>query len=125
MRSLGFSVLLAASLGLGLTSACAAPELGEIPARCSDGACPEGYACIHGVCARPGTPIPITVASLSQLLGRDLRVVPQGQTALVTWQTYAYSEEGQRFMGARVRADGAVSQRMELVSSFVADAEAN
>jgi hypothetical protein len=65
------------------------------------------------------------VARLSQLFGRDLRVVPQGQTALVTWQTYAYSEEGQRFMGARVRADGSVSQPMELVSSFVADAESN
>lgn len=123
MRSLGFPVFFVASLGVLGLFGCAAPELGELPARCSDGACPEGYACIHGVCARPGTRIPTTVASLSLLHGRDLRVVPQSQTALVTWQTYAFSEEGQRFTGVRVRADGSVSQPMELVSSFVADAE--
>lgn len=122
MRSLVFRAVFVGSLGV---SGCAAPELGEIPARCSDGTCPEGYDCIHGVCARPGTPIPITVASLSQLKGHDLRVIPQAASALVTWQTYAYSQEGQRFTGVRVRPDGSVSQPMELVSSFVADAESN
>jgi len=125
MRALSTIVLSASSLALAASISCAAPELGELPARCSDGVCPEGYACIHGVCARPGTPIPITVASLTQLYGEDLRVVPQGSTALVTWQTYAYSETGQRFVGARVGADGSVSQEMTLVSSFAADAESN
>jgi hypothetical protein len=106
---------------------CIEPQLADLPARCTDSAsagasaCPEGLACIHGVCAEPGTPIPITVAELSFLRGRDLRILPQAQTALVTWQTYAYSEEGQRFVGARVSADGVVSREMTLVSSFVAN----
>lgn len=126
MRALAGSISIFLSVAVGLLAGslgCAAPELGDLPARCSDGACPEGYSCIHGVCARPGTKVPITVAELSQLRGVDLRVVPQASTALVVWQRYAYSEAGQRFVGARVGADGSVSQEMALVSSFVADAE--
>lgn len=100
---------------------CSEPDYGELPARCSEGACPEGYDCIHGVCAAPGTKVPITVAELPYLRGMDLRVVPQTSTALVTWQTYAYSEGGERFMGARVRPDGEVSPPLTLVSSFEAN----
>lgn len=102
-------------------AACSAPEYGELPARCSDGACPEGYECIHGVCAEPGAAVPITVARLENLFGDDLRLIPQQDGALVVWQTYAYSPEGQRFRGARVGPSGEVSEPMDLVTSFVAD----
>jgi hypothetical protein len=115
------SAMWLAVIGLG----CAAPELGDLPARCADGMCPEGYDCINGVCARPGTPIPITVAELSQLRGVDLKIVPQTSTALVTWQTYPYSGPGEQIVGARISADGSVSRELALVSSFVADAESN
>jgi hypothetical protein len=110
-----------AAIGIG----CAAPELGDLPARCADGMCPEGYDCIHGVCAKPGTAVPITVAELSQLRGVDLKIVPQTSTALVTWQTYPYSGPGEQIVGARVSADGTVSRELALVSSFVADPESN
>jgi len=110
-------------LGLALLAAgCGKPSLGDTPALCSaDGACPEGYDCIHGVCALPGTPVPITVGSSSYLRGSDLRLIPQTTGVLVAWETYAYSEEGQGFVGARVAPDGAVSSRMDLVGVFPAD----
>jgi hypothetical protein len=92
-----------------------------MPARCSDGILHEGYDCIHGVCAAPGTPIPITIAQVENLRGVDLKLVPQQGSAVVVWQTYAYSPEGQRFRGARVTAAGEVSATMDLVTSFVAD----
>ncbi|UQA59624.1 hypothetical protein [Polyangium aurulentum] len=101
---------------------CTAPAYGDMPARCADGACPEGYDCIHGVCALPGTPVPITVTTVPfYMRGSDMRLVPQASTALVVWETYPYSSEGQRVVGARVAADGAVSPRMDLVASFTAD----
>lgn len=111
--------------GSSFASGCAEPALPELPALCSDAACPDGLECIHGVCAPPGTPIPITVAELPSLKGRDLKLIPQPTTALVTWQTYAYSEAGERFVGARVSTSGEVSQQMTLVSSFDADGDAN
>jgi hypothetical protein len=111
----------AAALAALIALGCASPTLADLPARCSDGVCPEGYDCIHGVCAKPGTKVPITVASLPYLRGVDLKIVPQSSSALVVWQTYAYSATGQRFVGARVSAGGAVSREMVLVSSFVAD----
>lgn len=104
---------------------CAEPQLPDLPALCSDAVCPEGLECINGVCAAPGTPIPITVAKLPALKGRDLKLIPQPTTALVLWQTYAYSETGERFVGARVSTSGEVSQEMTLVSSFEADGDAN
>lgn len=108
-----------------LVIACAEPELAPLPAKCSDGECPGGLSCIYGVCAPPGTAIPITVAKLEQLKAADLRIFPQDASVLVTWQTYAYSAQGERFVSARVRPDGSVSQEMTLVSNFVIDEESN
>lgn len=103
-------------------ASCSEPTLGEMPALCaSDGSCPAGYDCIHGVCAAPGTPIPSTVDTLASLRASDLRVVPEESGVLVVWETYAYSVEGQKFVGARVRADGSVSSRMDIVGRFVAE----
>gem|GEM_PF-5432315 len=114
-----FRLLAASALAL---AGCGDPSFGDMPALCStDGACPEGYDCIHGVCALPGTPVPITVARVGNLRGVDLRMVPQPSSVLVAWQSYAYSEEGQTFVGARVTASGVVSPRMDLVGRFVAE----
>ncbi len=113
-------VLMIASFAL--LAGCRDPSYGDLPALCStDGACPEGYDCIHGVCAFPGTPVPITVAKVGSLRGIDMRLVPQSQSVLFTWQSYAYSEEGQKFVGARVRSDGSVSTRIDIVGRFVAE----
>lgn len=108
-----------------LAFSCSEPELAPLPALCSDGQCPEGLSCIHGVCAPPGTAIPVTVAELEQLKAGDLRIFPQNNSVLVTFQTYAYSAQGQRFIGVRVRPDGSVSPEMTLVSNYVIDEESN
>lgn len=111
-----------AAASLVFVVGCGEPSFGDMPALCSaDGACPEGYDCINGVCALPGTPVPITVAHVGSIRGVDMRMVPQSQSVLVAWQSYAYSEEGQTFVGARVSTSGAVSQRMDLVGRFVAE----
>ncbi|MDC3981203.1 hypothetical protein KEG57_11885 [Polyangium jinanense] len=112
-----------AALGM-FGAGCGEPSFGEMPALCAEGgACPEGYDCIHGVCALPGTPVPITVGVVPYLRGPDVRMVPQASGVLVVWETYAYSDEGQRFVGARVAPDGAVSPRMDIVGRYVADAD--
>lgn len=128
MRSRATRLALAggAMMLAGLAAAadgCSAPVLPDLPATCSNDApdCPEGLSCIHDVCAKPGTAVPITIASVGNLRGTDMRLVPQAKTALVTWETYAYSDEGQGFYGARVDAAGDVSPTMTLVSSFEAD----
>lgn len=101
---------------------CGDPSLGALPALCgADGACPEGYDCIHGVCAEPGTPVPITVAQVGSIRGTDVRMVPQANSVLVAWESYAYFAEGQKFVGARVTPEGVVSPRMDLVGRFVAE----
>lgn len=123
MRGASRSITLAAGLFALVASGCGEPTLPDLPARCSDNVCPDGLACIHGVCAEPGTPVPITIVTLNNFLARDLKIVPQATSVLVTWQTYAYSEEGERFVGVRVTGDGAVSPEMTLVSSFEADAD--
>jgi hypothetical protein len=110
---------LAAAL-LGLV-ACGAPTLGELPARCSDGACPDGFSCIHDVCARPDQIVPITVADLPFLRGVDLRILPAPEGFLVAWQTYAYGPEGEGFVVARLGLDGAVSAPMRFGTDFAAD----
>lgn len=99
------------------------PELGDVPATCSDGRCPEGYDCIHGVCARPGTPVPVTVVRTDGLSGGDLQVVAQETSALVVWQTYAYGPDGQGFLAHRLFPDGSVSPLLPLVLDFVADGD--
>lgn len=97
------------------------PELGEVPAKCSDGRCPEGYDCIHGVCALPGTSVPITVVRTDGLRGGDLQVIAQSTSALIVWQTYSYGPDGQGFVARRLFADGSVSAELTLVSDFAAD----
>ncbi|MBL9020767.1 MAG: hypothetical protein JNL21_01155 [Myxococcales bacterium] len=113
--------LLAAAGSATLAGSCGT-DLGALPARCPDGQCPEGYDCINGVCAEPGTAVPITVARVGYLLGRDLRVVPQKTSALVTWQTYAYSSEGESIVGVRVFPDGSVTRQIVLEDTWIADA---
>lgn len=97
-------------------------DLGDLPARCPDGECPEGYDCINAVCAKPGTAVPVTVARPGLLLGRDLRAIPQPASVLVVWQTYAYSSDGQSIVGVRVYPDGSVSDRIVLENTWRADA---
>jgi len=112
---------LAVAIG-ALSAGCGEPSFGEMPGLCAEGGgCPEGYDCIHGVCALPGTPVPITVGSIQYLRGTDIRMVPQGSGVLVAWELYAYSEEGQKFVGVRVSPEGVVSPRMDLVAPFVAE----
>jgi hypothetical protein len=111
-----------AMFSLLCVAGCGELSLGDMPALCStDGACPEGYDCIHGVCALPGTPVPITVAQVGAIRGSDVRLAQQGNNVLVTWESYAYFAEGQKFVGARVTPEGLVSSRMELVGRFVAE----
>ncbi|HTJ80323.1 MAG TPA: hypothetical protein VL400_01335 [Polyangiaceae bacterium] len=117
---------IAAALALsGLTTLVASScsvDLGDMPARCSDGQCPDGYDCIQGVCALPGTKVPITVGRTGNLRGVDLRIVPQSGSILVAWETYAYSPELQGFVGRRIFPDGTASQVLDLDKTFEADA---
>ncbi len=111
-----------AMLSLLCVAGCGELSFGDMPALCStDGACPEGYDCIHGVCALPGTPVPITVGQVGSIRGNDVRLAQQGNNVLVTWESYSYFAEGQKFVGARVTPEGLVSPQMELVGSFVAE----
>jgi hypothetical protein len=117
-----FGLLAAASaLGVASFASCTA-ELGDLPARCPDGECPEGYDCINGVCAPPGTAVPVTIVRVGNLRGGDMRVLPQSTSALVVWENYAYSEEGQSIVAVRIFADGTVSEQLVLDDSWVADA---
>jgi hypothetical protein len=105
-----------------LGSGCGAPSLGEMPVLCGQGnTCPTGYSCVHGSCALPGTVVPTTIVEEPFLHGYDLRIVAQDTTALVTWQTYPYSIEGERILGARLNANGDASERMTLLSGFESD----
>jgi hypothetical protein len=104
-----------------LALGCSAPDYGALPAKCGDGACPQGYACVRGVCAKGDAPVPVTLKQFGNLRGFDLRMVAEDNSALVVWQTYAYSEEGQRFAGMRLFPDGTVSPEMVFVSTFQAN----
>ncbi len=117
--------LVAASLVAALSFSCSV-DLGDMPARCtiSPGtqSCPDGYSCIHNVCAKPGTPIPITLTTLQYLRSTDLRIVPQSDSALVVWQIYRYDIELHDFAAARITPDGNASAAMTLVSQYPANA---
>lgn len=124
----GFARALATALTIGSIAAgfaaCQA-ELGPLPAKCSsagDPVCPEGYECIHGVCAEPGTAIPSTITTLQYLRPVDLRMIPQESGALVAWQLYKYDLELHDFAGARLSPDGSASPEMTLVAEYPANA---
>lgn len=106
--------------GVALGASCDV-ELGTMPSKCIEGQCPDGYACIHEVCALPDTKVPTTVERLSYLRGGDLELVPQSGSVLVVWETYAYSEELQGFFARRIGPDGEPSARLELDRTFEAD----
>ena len=113
------SVLLA--LGAAIAASSCQVELGDLPALCPDGACPEGYDCIQGVCAVPGTQVPITIARVGNLRGVDLRIVPQSSGAMIAWETYAYSPDLQGFLARRVSPKGEASEPFALDQTFEAD----
>ena len=110
-------LLFAGVLSMG---ACAT-ELGDLPARCPDGECPEGYDCINGVCARPGTAVPITVATLGNLREGDLQIIAREDGVLIAWETYPYSELGQTIFGRTLSGDGRLGDEMVLDDSWQAD----
>ena len=96
-------------------------DLGDLPARCPDGECPEGYDCINQVCARPGTAVPITVATLGNLREGDLQLVPRGDGVLIVWETYPYSELGQRVAARSLTSDGTLGPEVVLDDRWQAD----
>ncbi len=118
-----------ASIALVAIAASCSVNLGDLPARCTSGsdaaaaACPQGYECIHDVCARPGTPIPITLTTLQYLRPFDLRIVPQGNDVLAVWQVYHYDLQLHDFAGARIMPDGNASAPMLLVTKYPANAD--
>lgn len=114
----------ALALVLGGAAIGCEPELGELPARCADAepVCPEGYACVNGVCAEPDAAIPLTLATLQYLRAVDLRVVPQASGSLVAWQLYKYDLEAHDFAAARIDGAGRASPVMTLVGGYPADA---
>lgn len=105
------------------TALCACDtDLGEMPALCPDGECPEGYDCIQGVCALPGSSVPSRITEIGNLRGPDLRVVPMTDSALVVWETYPYSDRGQAVRARRIFADGSSSSGdLVLDASWQAD----
>ncbi|MFO0553579.1 MAG: hypothetical protein U0271_34675 [Polyangiaceae bacterium] len=108
------------ALGFTFLAACSV-DLGDIPATCSDGECPEGYDCIRGTCAKPGTPIPTTIVELGYLRAGDMMVVPQTDSALVLWETYPYDTVGQSIRAKRLYADGSTGDELVLDDTWQAD----
>lgn len=107
-----------ALLWLPLAGACSAPELGDLPARCSDGECPVGYDCVYGVCARHGVELPITVKHLDFMRSFDLKLIAEDSSVIVTWPSYSDSTGRDGIVGIRVAPDGSVSPPMYLVRGF-------
>jgi hypothetical protein len=112
-------------LATGLVSASLAAcsvDLGELPARCASGECPDGYECIRGVCAPPGTDVPITIAELGNQRGGDLKLIALDESrVLVAWQSYPYTPRGQAFLAKTLSAGGALSEEIELEGTWEAD----
>lgn len=108
------------SLGLALSASCST-DLGDLPARCPDGLCPEGYDCINGVCAQPGTQVPTTVVTLGNLRDGDLQLVALDDAVFIIWETYPYSELGHAIVARRMDLDGAMSEPIVLDDAWQAD----
>ncbi len=96
-------------------------DLGELPSKCSDGECPDGYDCIHGVCAPPGSEVPITVAQLGNQRGGDIKLVVVGEDVLIGWESYPYAPRGQAVLGKRLSRDGTLSEELVLESTWQGD----
>ncbi|MFO0617314.1 MAG: hypothetical protein U0414_32260 [Polyangiaceae bacterium] len=121
-RMLSAALSGAVAIGIvGLSSASCAVEYGNLPARCGDGKCPEGYDCIQGVCALPGTKIPTTITALQYLRGVDLRLVPSAHDAIVLWEVYQYDTELYQFAASRLSASGDASAPVTIVTEYPAD----
>ncbi len=112
---------LGATLALVALPIACSVELGELPARCSEGECPEGYECIHEICALPGTEVPLLVATLGNLRSGDLQLVPQSNGVFVVWETYAYSERGQAVSARFLSSDALLGEEIVLDDTWVAD----
>lgn len=121
-RAIGFTALVLAS-SLGTAGGCDV-EYGELPAKCGAGECPEGYECINGVCALPGTSVPITVIELGNQRGSDLKLVALGKDVLVAWESYPYAPIGQAVLGKRLTATGELSETIVLEETWKADSGA-
>ncbi|NUP05354.1 MAG: hypothetical protein HOW73_04750 [Polyangiaceae bacterium] len=118
------SAVVMGSVWLGSLGGCSV-EWGDMPALCSEGACPEGYDCIQGVCALPGTTVPTLVTEVGNLRGPDLRIVPQSDSVLVVWESYPYNEPvGQALIAKRLYPDGSTSEELVLEDTWQADAGA-
>jgi hypothetical protein len=113
--------LAAGALTLAALVGACSTDLGDLPARCPDGECPEGYDCINEVCARPGTAVPLTVATLGNLREGDLQIVPQADGVLIAWETYPYSELGQTIFARSLSANGSLGAEVVLDDSWQAD----
>jgi hypothetical protein len=102
------------------------PQFGALPARCSEGAepgCPEGYDCIRGVCAEPGTNVPATVERLQFVRPVDVRLVVHRGDVLAVWQRYDYESELHSFVAARLDPTGEVGPAFVIVSDYPADSD--
>jgi hypothetical protein len=97
-------------------------DLGELPARCSTGECPDGYVCTRGVCAPPGTDVPATIAELGNLRGQDLKILTLDEDrVLVAWQSYPYTTRGQAFLAKTFSVASELSEELTLEATWEAD----
>lgn len=111
---------IAGAIVAGAAGACSV-DYGDFPARCGAGECPQGYDCIHEICALPGTKVPATVTALQYLRGVDLRLVPTAHDAIVAWQVYAYDTELYQFAASRVGPAGDATAPVTIVDAYPAD----
>ncbi len=106
------------------TLAACALELGVLPARCDDGVtCPEGYDCLRGVCAQPGTQVPATIATLQFLRPGDWQLVRHRDRVLAVWERYDYERERIAIEAATIPSDGEVESPRTLVEEYPVDSD--
>ncbi len=112
------------AVAVATTLAACTPELGVLPARCDDGAtCPEGYDCIRGICAAPGTQVPATIATLQYLRPDDWQLILHGDRAVAVWERYDYERERSAFEASTISREGAVDAPRVLVEEYPADSD--